>query len=510
MELIAGDCLRKGAIDVKVYNATNSDFCPSVWDGIACWSKAAAGTLLTQNCPEYIAGFDHKADASRECMENGQWFVPKDNNDSWTNYSMCFSNPLATVIVKIPDVANASHFLPWMPMMKRMKQVGYSFSLFSLVVAFLILASSKRLRCPRNTLHMHLFISFILRAFMALLKDALFVQGIGLSSDVVLKDGLYYFSQQENNWVCKCMMSIWQFCIMANYSWIFMEGLYLHNLIFMALFTDSSAITLYVVLGWGFPVLVVVPWVILRATIDDNYCWTLHENRALSLLIIIPTVLSNLINFVLFLNIIRVLFLKLRSSICEETRRYRKWGRSTLVLMPLFGVHYSLFLFLTIGQNPDIEIWGIFLDQLFASFQGFFVAVLYCFLNGEVRTEVEKKWRYWRCPHALPVSGGGRVRSSMLEHGTTRCVAMSGAMVGNGAVARRSCTSNCTMFESTGRRFEAPCCVHPPAAASTMLLRRASDHLAGIDKNETGGNGSGPASERLLHHTSAIDEEATL
>ena len=38
---------------------------------------------------------------------------------------------------------------------------------------------------------------------------------------------------------------------MANYSWIFMEGLYLHNLIFMALFTDSSAITIYILLGWG-------------------------------------------------------------------------------------------------------------------------------------------------------------------------------------------------------------------------------------------------------------------
>jgi hypothetical protein len=38
---------------------------------------------------------------------------------------------------------------------------------------------------------------------------------------------------------------------MANYSWILMEGLYLHNLIFLALFSDTSAITLYVVLGWG-------------------------------------------------------------------------------------------------------------------------------------------------------------------------------------------------------------------------------------------------------------------
>lgn len=30
-----------------------------------------------------------------------------------------------------------------------------------------------------------------------------------------------------------------------------MEGLYLHNLIFLALFSDNSGILLYVILGWG-------------------------------------------------------------------------------------------------------------------------------------------------------------------------------------------------------------------------------------------------------------------
>lgn len=30
-----------------------------------------------------------------------------------------------------------------------------------------------------------------------------------------------------------------------------MEGVYLHNIIFLAVFSDSSAITLYVILGWG-------------------------------------------------------------------------------------------------------------------------------------------------------------------------------------------------------------------------------------------------------------------
>jgi hypothetical protein len=54
----------------------------------------------------------------------------------------------------------------------------------------------RKLRCPRNMLHLHLFVSFITRAFMALLKDLLFVGGVGLRMDVVEKNGSSYFYDQ--------------------------------------------------------------------------------------------------------------------------------------------------------------------------------------------------------------------------------------------------------------------------------------------------------------------------
>jgi parathyroid hormone receptor 1 len=110
------------------------------------------------------------------------------------------------------------------------------------------------LRCQRNILHMHLFASFMVRAFMFLLKNILFVAGVGLSTDVLIKNGNSYWlaDKFESNWHCKAFTSIWQYCILANYSWILMEGLYLHNLIFCALFADSNAnITIYIILGWG-------------------------------------------------------------------------------------------------------------------------------------------------------------------------------------------------------------------------------------------------------------------
>lgn len=53
---------------------------------------------------------------------------------------------------------------------------------------------TRKLRCPRNLLHLHLFVSFIMRAFMTLLKDIIFFSG--LSMNIIEKNGLSYFYDQ--------------------------------------------------------------------------------------------------------------------------------------------------------------------------------------------------------------------------------------------------------------------------------------------------------------------------
>ncbi|XP_069690155.1 secretin receptor-like [Periplaneta americana] len=373
-------------------NASTPGYCPRLWDGIMCWSSTAPGQLAEQSCANYIIGFDQQANASKLCTSAGEWFRLEGNN-TWTNYTRCVSDQPITVPVNFTDFDNNPLLVEYIPVVKTIAQIGYAVSLSTLVIAFCIIASIKKLRCPRNMLHLHLFVSFILRAFTSLLKDIIFVSGVGLRQDVIEKNGSAYFYDQ-NNWLCKTFTSAWQYTIMANYSWILMEGLYLHNLIFLALFSDTSSITLYVALGWGLPAVFVVPWVLARAFLDDTLCWTTKTRHLLFLLIRVPITVSILLNFALFVNIVRVLLLKLRASVCDETRTYRRWAKSTLVLVPLFGVHYTLFLGMSysMGVHPGVELVWLFCDQLFASFQGFFVAVLYCFLNGEVRAELKKHW----------------------------------------------------------------------------------------------------------------------
>ncbi|GFG32524.1 hypothetical protein Cfor_01170, partial [Coptotermes formosanus] len=365
--------------------------CPQVWDTIMCWPTTPAGKTHEQPCADYVAGFDPQAMASKLCLPTGEWF--RNNNIPWTNYTLCFTEQIITVAVNFTEVDSNPLISEYLPVLKTIAQVGYTVSLTTLVVAFCILAAIKKLRCPRNMLHLHLFVSFIMRAFMALLKDIIFVSGVGLRMDVIEKNGSSYF-YDENSWLCRTVTSVWQYCIMANYSWILMEGLYLHNLIFLALFSDTSSITLYVVLGWGLPALCVLPWAAARALLENTLCWTTNSSELLFLIIRGPTTISILLNFILFVNIVRVLLLKLRASVCDETRTYRRWAKSTLVLVPLFGVHYTVFLGMSysIGVHPGVEIAWLFCDQLFASFQGFFVAVLYCFLNGEVRAELKRQW----------------------------------------------------------------------------------------------------------------------
>ena len=64
----------------------------------------------------------------------------------------------------------------------------------------------------------------------------------------------------------------------------------------------------------------------------------------------------------------------------------RKLAKSTLILIPLFAVYYMGFIWLPDGISPASDLFKIYVEMLFNSFQGFLVALLFCFLNAEVCT----------------------------------------------------------------------------------------------------------------------------
>ncbi|XP_077721751.1 vasoactive intestinal polypeptide receptor 1 isoform X4 [Canis aureus] len=145
--------------------------------------------------------------------------------------------------------------------------------------------------------------------------------------------------------------------------------------------------------GLGVPSTFTMVWTIIMIRFEDYGCWD-TINSSLWWIIKAPILTSILVNFILFIRIIRILVQKLRSPNVgkSDSSPYSRLAKSTLLLIPLFGVHYIMFAFFP--SNFKAEVKMVF-ELIVGSFQGFVVAILYCFLNGEVQAELRRKWRRW-------------------------------------------------------------------------------------------------------------------
>jgi len=165
-----------------------------------------------------------------------------------------------------------SIFQPTYQRLVSLYNVGYSVSLVTLIFALATLAYFKRLHCTRNYIHMHLFVSFILRAIAIFVKDRVLFYGSGILD--VNADAIH--QPTDTNMTqgyavgCKIVMTLFHYFLATNYYWILVEALYLHSLIFVAFFSDRKYLWRFIFTGWGIPILFVVPWAIVRATFDDT------------------------------------------------------------------------------------------------------------------------------------------------------------------------------------------------------------------------------------------------
>ncbi|CAM4633807.1 parathyroid hormone 2 receptor isoform X1 [Caretta caretta] len=368
--------------------------CFPEWDGLICWPRGSLGKKMAVPCPPYIYDFNHKGVAFRHCSPNGTWDLVQGLNRTWANYSDCLR-------YLQPEISPGKR--EFFERLYIMYTVGYSMSFSSLAVAVFIIGYFRRLHCTRNCIHMHLFVSFMLRAASIFIKDKVVHTHRGVKElDSLLMSDLQSTvvapAIDKSQYVgCKIAVLMFIYFLATNYYWILVEGLYLHSLIFVAFFSDTKYLWGFTLIGWGFPAVFVVAWAVVRATVADARCWELSAG-AIKWIYQAPILAAIGLNFILFLNTVRVLATKIweTNAVGYDTRKqYRKLAKSTLVLILVFGVHYIVFVCLPhtfTGLGWQIRMHC---ELFFNSFQGFFVSIIYCYCNGEVQTEIKKTWTRW-------------------------------------------------------------------------------------------------------------------
>uniref|UniRef100_G3PZZ7 Vasoactive intestinal peptide receptor 2 n=1 Tax=Gasterosteus aculeatus aculeatus TaxID=481459 RepID=G3PZZ7_GASAC len=303
--------------------------CRGTWDSIACWERTAVGQTVTIPCPRVLTTVF--GNISRTCTPAG-W------SDVFPNItSACGSEPGQDKVKLVFYVV-----------VKTLYTLGHILSLIALTTGSAILCLFRKLHCTRNYIHLNLFFSFVLRAVAVLVKDD------------ILFNRTSQCSNQPSLAGCKASLVFFQYFIMANFFWLLVEALYLHTLL-VVIFSENRHFVVYMFIGWG------------ELLFDEGL------GNLIAPLFFLPV---SQVNFILFISIIRILVQKLRCPDVggNDQSQYRRLAKSTLLLIPLFGIHYVVFVSLS---ESIAEAYKIFFDLSLQTSMSFsFICTI--------------KWKKWR------------------------------------------------------------------------------------------------------------------
>uniref|UniRef100_A0A3Q4BY65 Uncharacterized protein n=1 Tax=Mola mola TaxID=94237 RepID=A0A3Q4BY65_MOLML len=349
-------------------------YCKGMFDMFVCWPHSPPGNVSVP-CPFYLPWIseDNSRRAHRECLENGRWRQWENSSEPWRDHSECKEDHYFKDKVRKRVLQSLLISL-----------IGYTLSLSSLTMATLLMGMLRKLHCTRNYIHMNLFVSFILRAIAIISKEIiLFIMYSNLPKD---DPGWNSYSTPSTT---LCM----EYFVACNYFWLLVEAIFLHMLLFTAVLTKRRLLKKYMLLGWGTPVLFVAPWTVVKILYENTECWSI-VNRWFSWIIRGPITLTVLVIFVIFIKILMLLLSKLKADQVKFTDYRYSLARATLVLIPLLGIHEVVFTVLIDEYMEGSNRYARdFINLTLSSFQGFLVAVLYCFANGEVQAELKKRWQ---------------------------------------------------------------------------------------------------------------------
>ncbi|XP_061185674.1 calcitonin receptor-like [Saccostrea echinata] len=391
--------------DFPLYPTDGRLYCNATYDGVQCWNYTLAGTTAFGACPENHPAsiiFDNPSGYSyRKCEISGIWW----NNSNTgihefakSNYQPCVSQ----AILEMHDIKADIHDLN----VERIKLImyiyisGYAVSILLLTIALAIFGLFKQLHCSRVSIHSNLFISYILSGSMWIV----FYKEMSLSN----------FSVESRPTWCYVLHAFTQYTTLCNFAWMLSEGIFLHFCL-VHVFSDKRKLLITCcVVGWVLPIFITGIYCIVRVIDgeEENHgCWL--EIQWSFWILLIPIIISLLLNLIFLINILRIILSKIRSFNQRDSDQFRKTVRAILILVPLLGLQYIL-----MPLNNDSFLYKIIV-AIVTSYQGAVIAVLFCFLNSKVLNLIKRKIRtkQWcvgiqRLPQRSSIRSSSRKSSS--------------------------------------------------------------------------------------------------
>ncbi|CAH2103367.1 unnamed protein product [Euphydryas editha] len=197
--------------------------------------------------------------------------------------------------------------------------------------------------------------------------------------------------------LCEVLYILMEMSITATFTWIFLEGIYLNFLVSKYALQSSLDLKLYFIFGWGFPCILTFIWAIINWKYykDEKIktCWFGYNFTASYWCLQGPRLIIIIVNIVILCRVMRTVISKLRAHKTSEVVRIKKSVKAALLLLPLLGVTNLLSTF-DIPITTTLWIFRIwcYTRQFFKSFQGFFLSVIYCFCNEEVRSVLRRRY----------------------------------------------------------------------------------------------------------------------
>ncbi|XP_071812002.1 corticotropin-releasing factor receptor 2-like isoform X3 [Apostichopus japonicus] len=322
-------------------------YCEANFEGF-CWPPTQVGETVTFECESELHS------VSRTCEENGKW-EHKTMDDM---YYECHKFTLLNLQLTLP--------------------CGI-ISFVACTIAFIILAFSRSLWCTRNYIHWHLITSFGLKYFVLCIPTFMFLV-LDVQTSRAAGLAVFYIST---------------YLEMTNFSWMFVEGLYLHTIVALAFRFDVDQIKFYwyCAIGWVVPLFFAGTFLIvcISTQFEDKV-----KDVALQIFVVLPITTVLVLNSIFLLNIVRILMSKLRESSGDtQLKHYRRTARATLVLVILLGISYvfPIFVLNLISGLPDMAVIVIMIiNTIVGGLQGFLVSLIYVFMNSEVKSVITRKW----------------------------------------------------------------------------------------------------------------------